>query len=187
MSLVATKSIDMPTPSVPFSKSTPPSSQKALWFGGVRVGQPHPHVRRRPAPVVDKRRRRRVRAQDHRGDFVTEEAVRYQICPRRAYSAVRFGASGMSARKSMTIKTSKTTTWNRHDGNGRGGASGEGFECHDVVALGCHAGYQQVDPPRRFPLAAAVVAAIDIPVSIRAQMDSGTHTSSIVIFVQFVS
>ena len=53
VSLVATKSIDMPTPSVPFSKSTSPSSQNALWFRGVRVGPPHPHVRRRPAPVVD--------------------------------------------------------------------------------------------------------------------------------------
>ncbi len=64
-----------------------------------------------------------------------------------------------------------------------GGASGEGFECHDVVARGCHAvglvRYQQVDPPLRFPLAAAVVAAIDIPPSVRAQMDSGTHMSSI--------
>ena len=124
MSLVATKSIDMPTPSVPFSKSTSPSSQKALWFGGVRVGPPHPHVRRMPAPVVDKRRRRRVQAKDHRGDFVTEAAVRYQIRPRRAYSAVRFGASGMSARKSRTTKTLKTTTRNRHDGNGRGGGVG---------------------------------------------------------------
>jgi len=66
------------------------------------------------------------------------------------------------------------------------GASGEGFECHDVVALGCHAGYQQVDPPRRFPLAAAVVAAIDIPVSIRAQRTAASSCRpGPVVFVQF--
>jgi hypothetical protein len=72
MSLVATKSIDMPTPSVPFSKSTTPSSQKAFWFGGVRVGPPHPHVRRMPAPVVDIRRRRPLRFRDRSSSSVSD-------------------------------------------------------------------------------------------------------------------